>query len=275
MNKMITTVLLLTMVLSESFPQDTLRLRKYAGNLKQITISIEGKSYQFLFDTGGGETFISPAICSNLKKAPHGKQIGFRMNGERIHYQKCDSVTFELGPTEIFHSTVGVWDVMSILPKELPKIDGIISLKSFQNKIICLDLTKNLIMVETNKSSNKKTKKMTLLTSRFANGLTGNELNVFVGAKHKNVLYWFLFDSGNLDSFIYSPVTAYEWGIQSDSVSAGKRYKTDLELGAGSSEMEIVTKDIIYDGSLNYDFISKNIYLIDMIKNKVWTKSVH
>ena len=113
---------------------------------------------------------------------------------------------------------------------------------------------------------------MTLLNSRFANGLTGNELNVFLGAKHNNTLYWFLFDSGNLDSFIFSPLTAYEWGIQRDSVSAGNKYKTDVVLGAESTKTEVVTKDIIYDGSLNFEFISKKVYLIDLIKNQVWTK---
>jgi hypothetical protein len=272
MNKIFALVLLLSIVLSKSFSQDTLRLRTYVGELKQITISIEGKTYQFLFDTGGGETFISPSICSSLNKIPHGKEFGYRMNGERIHYQKCDSVTIEMGATKIFHSAVGVWDVMGILPKELPKIDGIISLKSFQNKIICLDLTHNIIIIETNKSTNKKTKEMTLLKSRFANGLTGNELIVFLGAKHNNVLYWFLFDSGNLDSFIFSPLTAYEWEIQSDSVSVGKTYTTDIALGEESEKTEVVTKEIIYDGSLNYGFISKNIYLLDMIKNRVWTK---
>ena len=70
------------------------------------------------------------------------------MNGEKIHYQKCDSVTFEVGATKIFHMTVGVWDVISILRKELSKIDDIISLKFFQNRIICLDLANNTIMVE-------------------------------------------------------------------------------------------------------------------------------
>ena len=113
---------------------------------------------------------------------------------------------------------------------------------------------------------------MTLLRSRFANGLTGNELNVFVGTKHDNALYWFLFDSGNLDSFIFSPLTAYEWGIQSDSVSVGKTYETDIVFGAESNKTEVVTKAVIYDGSLNFDFISKKVYLLDMIKNQVWTK---
>jgi len=270
MNKAMAIVLLLTTTLfSKSISQDTLGLKTYVGNLKQITISIEGKKYQFLFDTGGAETFISPAICNILKKTPHGKEFGYRMNGERIHYQICDSVTFDAGTAKIFHSTVGVWDVMSILPKELPKIDGIISLKSFDNKIICLDLTNNMIIVETNKSAHKKTKEMTLLSSRFASGLTGNELNVFVGSRHNNVLYWFLFDSGNLDSFIFSPLTAYEWGIQSDSVS-GKTYKTDIVLGVETNNTEVVTKGIIYDGALNYDIISKKVYLIDLIKNQVW-----
>jgi len=270
MNNVITILLLLIVVFSKSFSQDTLNLRTYVGNLKQITISIEGKSYQFLFDTGGGETFISHGICNRLKKAAHGKEFGYRMNGESLHYQRCDSVMFEAGNTKIFHSTVGIWDVMSILPKELPKIDGIISLKSFQNKIVCLDLINNRIIIETIKSSNKKTKGMTLLKSRFANGLTGNELNVFVGAKHNSITYWFLFDSGNLDSFIFSPLTAYAWGIQSDSISAGKSYTAEIVLGGESINTDIVTKEIIYDGALNYGFISKRVYLIDMTKNQVW-----
>jgi hypothetical protein len=44
----------------------------------------------------------------------------------------------------------------------------------------------------------------------------------------------------------------------------------NIELGVASTKANIVTKDIIYDGSLNYDFISKKVYLIDMIKNQVW-----
>jgi hypothetical protein len=43
-----------------SIAQDTIPLKKLAGNLKTIQVTIENKQYDFLFDTGGSETFISP-----------------------------------------------------------------------------------------------------------------------------------------------------------------------------------------------------------------------
>ena len=117
---------------SNMFAQDIVHLNTYFRNLKTVNIFIQGEKYNFLFDSGGGQTFISPEIAKLLNKKIYGNSTGFRMNGEIIKYQKADSVYLSLDSTELFHKTIGVWDIMSVLPKELPKIDGVISLKSFQ-----------------------------------------------------------------------------------------------------------------------------------------------
>lgn len=50
--------------------QDTIRLKSYLGNLKQIEVLIDGNPYHFLFDTCGGETFLSPDIAKAIGKKP-------------------------------------------------------------------------------------------------------------------------------------------------------------------------------------------------------------
>lgn len=120
--------------------QDTIRSKNYLGNLKKTDISIGGQPCTFLFDTGGGETLISPDIAKILNKFIYGHSTGYRMNGDRLTCRKCDSVCISLGVASIFHPTVGVWDIMSILPEGFTNIDGVISLKSFKDKIVTLDL---------------------------------------------------------------------------------------------------------------------------------------
>ncbi|HYH14270.1 MAG TPA: aspartyl protease family protein, partial [Flavisolibacter sp.] len=142
----------LAITFHHALAQDTLVLKKYVANLKKVDLMIEGQFYSFLFDTGGGETFISPEIAKRLGKPIYGQATSLRMSGEKVTYQKCDSITLKAGDINLFHSTIGVWDIMSILPTGLPKIDGVLSLKSFKDKIITLDLGKERLIVESNKS---------------------------------------------------------------------------------------------------------------------------
>jgi Aspartyl protease len=251
--------------------QDTIVLKKYFGNLKKVDLSINGKSFSFLFDTGGGETFISPEVANFLNKSVYGNSTGFRMTGEVINYQKCDSVLLKSNSAKLFHPSIGVWDVSKVLPKELPKVDGVLSLKSFADKIITLDLANDRIILETPISYQRKIKNMSLLNSRFANGHDGNELIILLGILKQRRLYWFLFDSGNLDNLLLSHTTASEWGIQCDTVTQRSELGTlTIQIGRKNFDNEASSKSLIYDGSLNYSIISKSVFLINFSKKQIW-----
>jgi len=254
-----------------AYSQDTIFLEKYVYNLKKVTVTIGSSSYSFLFDRGGGETFISPEIARRLGKTCYGNSTGFRMSGEMIRYGKTDSVSLNIGSTPINHSTIGVWDVMSILPKDLPKLDGVISLKSFHDKIVTLDLANNRIILETPPSYKKLIKNKTILQSRFANGPDGNELTIFLGIPNKNRLYWFLFDSGNLDNLFLSHNTAYEWGLQKDTLALQKELGSlSIQIGNKQIKSEASSEAIIYDGSLNFSIISSSTFIINFHTKQVW-----
>ncbi len=269
MKKIAMIIVLLAKMVVNSFSQEVVRLAKYAGNLKKMDVTIDGKRYAFLFDSGAGVTLISPAVASALGRTPYGRSVGFRMTGEKFIYQKCDRVKIKIGDKEISHDTVGVFDLMSFLPAGLPRVDGVISLKSFQNEIISVDLGASQLILENRKSALKKQKHMTPLTSRFSTGQSGGDLDVFLGAKRDNKLFWFLFDSGNLDQVRISSQTAAEWELQNEP-AIGATQKAELFFGPKADAAEVQVSDIIYDGALNYDYISKKIFLLDIIKKQVW-----
>ena len=163
---------------------------------------------------------------------------------------------------------------MSILPKEFPKIDGVISLKSFAETILTVELSKNILIIENKTSAKKAIKEKSLLTTRFANGLEGAELNIFIGIPKQNNLYWFLFDSGNSGPLLLSNESAKIWKIEKESQNDNPENNPETDFIIGDKKLKIkpFIRDIIYDGVLNFDAISKYVFTIDFKNKEVWIK---
>ncbi|WP_169472204.1 aspartyl protease family protein [Pedobacter hiemivivus] len=75
--------------------QKTIELKSYQENLHTVDVCIEGKKYNFLFDSGGAETIISPEIANKLGKKiyrhsvlPSHQQRMFRMLNQIQTIQK-------------------------------------------------------------------------------------------------------------------------------------------------------------------------------------------
>lgn len=253
------------------FAQDTLRLKKYFGNLKAVEVGIQGKQYDFLFDTGGGETFISPVVARQLNKKLYGRVTSFRMSGESIQYQKADSVSLLVGSSNIFHETIGVWDVMTLLPKGFPPVHGVLSLKTFKDSRLTLSLADNYIILETPSTLKKRVRPMHLIESRFASGMDGHDLTIFLCVPKQQHRYWLLFDSGNLNDLLLSHSTAFEWKLQSDTVQH-RNQLSEVELLIGSSIIrgKATSTSMIYDGALNFDLLKQFIFTIDFPLEKIW-----
>jgi hypothetical protein len=249
--------------------QDTIHLKKYAGNLKKIEVEIAGRSFDFLFDTGGGNTFISPSVAKQLRKQPYGQVIGYRMSGEQFTYQRCDSVLVKIGGLPFLQEETGVWDLMKILPEGLPRLDGVLSLKSFADQIITLDLANNLLILE-NPSFLGKGYNLTLLSSRFATGLAGDEVCIFLQMQHRSKKYWFLLDSGNLRDLLLSKQTAIEWGLQKDSTAADS---LAFALGDHLARAKVAVEPIIYDGVLNFATLQQFVFVLDLRRRQVWLRT--
>ena len=272
MKILIVAAVLLAASAFNAYSQETVALVKYGGNLKKIAVSIEGKPYWFLFDSGAGETIISPELARLLNKQVYGSVTGYRHTGEKFMYQLCDGVSIKIGGAAIPHETLGVYDLMSFLPKGAPKIDGVISLKTFQGRILSIDLGANKLTLETKKSAKKKERHMAPVTSRFATGPDGSQLDIFTAIRREGKLYWFLLDTGNLQPVLVSSHVARDWGLAVEPASTSTARMMDIAFGKGTDAVAFSVDDMIYDGMLSFDFISKKVLLLDLGKKQMWAE---
>ncbi|MEQ9165012.1 MAG: hypothetical protein RLO12_02045, partial [Fulvivirga sp.] len=154
------------------------------------------------------------------------------------------------------------------LPKELKRVDGVVSLKTFERNEITLDFNNNRITMETEESFKAKTRLMTQVESRFSNGLAGNDLNIFLPLTAGGRQWWFLFDSGNIADMKISKAIAPFWktGLTSDSTMSIFKY----HFAGESQQSEIYIDDIIYDGALNFHFLQSYRFAISLNRNQVF-----
>lgn len=242
--------------------QDTIILESYFRELKTINLELENQTFRFLFDAAAAQTYISPDIAQHNNIKGYGNSVIVRMHGEVLHYEKSSPFILKSAHTSFNHESAGIWDIMSILPKELPALDGVISLKTFEDHKLILDLSKNTLIVFKANSDIEGT----LLIPRFANGLEGIELNCFIGIPFNGKTYWFLFDSGNIRPVIFSKQLAAELNLEENYPNK----KVTLLLGDEKEEADYSVEDILYDGVLNFKTIANHRFLIDFPEQKIW-----
>jgi predicted aspartyl protease len=260
--------LILTFYIELATAQTEIKLMDYFRELKTVEVNIDGENYNFLFDTGGGVTVVSPQIIEKLNKEPYGYDVGFRMSGERVAFERCDSVTLAMGGIRFHQEEVAVFDLTGLLPKELKRVDGVVSLKTFERNEITLDFNNNRITIETEESFEAKTKQMTEVESRFANGLAGDDLNIFLALKANGKKWWFLFDCGNIADMKISKTIASSWKsyVPDDTTMTIFTY----HFGGKARDSNMYIDDIIYDGALNYDFLQSHQFAISLKHNQVF-----
>jgi hypothetical protein len=243
-------------------------LNPYVGRFVTVNALAGDDTLKLLFDTGGGQTFIGPDVAHHLGCIPSGRSVGFRMTGEMLESRYCHDISLSINGVSFHHESIGVWDINNVLPKDLPRLDGILSLKTFLNQPFTIDLSSKRLILETRESLEDRTNTMTRLESRVATGTDGSELTLFLRGKIRDY-GWFLFDSGNLDVVLVSQHLANN--NLNDSTASSGIWESELQLkNLSSVPTRFKTREIIYDGALSEEFIRKWVFTFDLSINAVW-----
>ena len=243
------------------------------GKAPTIDVQIGGKTYPFLFDTGGGITTISPAIAKEIGCAPFGQITGWNAGGTRLDFKRCDDVDLKLGNYQTRVNT-GLFEIMTFFSPDTKEIGGIVALQTFADKILTIDLTGNRLTVETEKSFAERIKDMKPLESRFGSQGAGAVIDIFVAANTPKGKIWMEFDTGNFSTMLFAPHAQEMLGINFDAPNRAKMTKpVKLDVvGLGTIEMPGRERNMIYDGMLNYETISKWTVTIDLRNGRMWAK---
>jgi len=241
-------------------------LAPYIGRLVTINAVIGQDTARLIFDTGGGQTVISPRIAQGIGCTPSGRSVGFRMTGEKVESPVCSDLTLSIEGVAFTDPSVGVWDVQKLLPEGVPPVDGVLALKTLATQPFTLRLAEGRLTLETDASFERQVAGMHQLRTRIATGPSGAELTVFVRGATSDT-GWFLIDSGNLDVV---QVAAHMAGAHP---SEGGTWEAPLTLdGVPTVQATFRTGDIIYDGVLSEGFLRQWTLAFDLSDSAVWAE---
>lgn len=266
--------------ISEELPSRSteITLEKYMSNLRTVKTQIGSDTFSFIFDTGGGLTIITPELADKMGCTPFGRITVFRMTGERIDVQRCGEVKFDVNGIPILIEAT-IFDIMSLLPKDWPKIGGLLSLDTFGNHTITLDLSRNRMIVETEDSLKDRITTMRPINMRVNHQTGGWGLDVFVEVEAPKGSLWFELDTGNMSEVFLAPHAIEQLGITVPTVDKGTIdsdsdvFETTLNIeGLKPLNVKARRQDLIYDGVLNAATIEKLVLTLDLSNGKMWAK---
>lgn len=237
-------------------------LRGYVGALKTIDVVIDGRPARLLFDTGAGVTSVTPRFAQEIGCAPWGQITAFRMNGDRVSFQRCGHSQVSINGFEA-QRDLFVFDLNAVLPEGLPPIDGIAGLDLFDGETVTLVHGLSALRVESVRSQRRVTRGLRAGRIRLAREASGAGLTVFTPVHTARGDLWLLVDSGNLSGLRLS-------GSARDALgSVG-----DIAVGVdGAAPVEVhpeIVADLIYDGALNAEFIAAHDLTLDLACQRAW-----
>lgn len=245
--------------------QTTIPLRPYLEVLRTVPVVIGGDTLDFLLDTGGGLTVITPAVAERIGCAPTGRATGFRMRGEKVTMPTCDGLALTLGGRSIT-TEAAIFDLMSLIGPDHPPVAGMVSLRTLAGQAVTLDLAAGTLVLETPGSLRRRTRAMTPLAVRLANGPAGDALDLMVGVGSGGHTLWFLWDSGHIGPVFLAPHTPGLLGLDTTAVR-----NVALALAPGRAPATpYAIRDIIFDGVLGAPLIARAKWTLDLATGRGW-----
>jgi hypothetical protein len=226
------------------------------------------------FDTGAGIHILSNKLFRQLQVTPAGRLTGFRMDGKRLDFDVYQVASISVGPCREENPYVVTWDVLDSLG-----IDGVLSIKLFENRPVSLDLKNNQLVLETDETLSlleTKGKIVGLETQRYRDKsldifveFVGNdsipiEMELDTGSGKNTFLDSRLMQSlgidstsANLEVHPLEADTAYYATLGSLSLRDAPRIRAD-------SVKVHFKKGLIYDGVIGIDFWKGRQVTIDI-----------
>lgn len=233
-----------------------------------MNVDIGGRTRKFIFDTGGGLSFVSKPVADAIRCTPWGRITGYNMFGHRGDGPRCDNVTFGIGGQRYTAPTAGIIDLGKLNPLD-SALDGLIALDIFAGKTITLDLGGGHVIVESDASKAERIRDMKPWPIHLNREVEGMALTVHAAVPTTKGTLWMELDSGNGGTILVSRPVAELVGL--DSAVRGKQSADFAVLrGVRVRSDDAMTPDMIFDGNLGMPFLRDWIVTVDLEHGKAW-----
>jgi hypothetical protein len=249
-------------------PQPTVLKMEQFRRSVALRVEVGGKERLFQFDTGGGNSFISPEIAKELKCEKGARVVGFRMTGDKLEAPRCDDVALNIGGQRFIVPTAGVYQVGEFNAKGVT-VDGLLALDVFEGKTITMDFAGLRLIVETPESAAARVAGATELPARLIREMGGYALAIDIQVPSKFGHLGFQLDSGNGGTILVAKPYAAAFGFDPDK---GPRMGS-IPIGKGiEASGFIMPAGITLDGNLGMPFLKNYVVTVDLEKGRLWLK---
>lgn len=233
-----------------------------------VRVEVGGKERLFQFDTGGGNTFISPEIAKELNCEKGARVVGFRMTGDKLEAPRCDDVALKIGGHTFTAPTAGVYQVGEFNAKGVT-VDGLLALDVFEGKTITMDFAGQRLIIETPKSAAARIVGATEFPARLVREMGGYSLCIEIQVPSKMGHLGFQIDSGNGGTLLIAKPYAAAFGFDPDK--GPKMGSFPIGKGIEASGF-VMPAGITLDGNLGMPFLKNYVVTLDLAKGRVWLK---
>lgn len=257
-----------TLAAGAAWAEQPMALKPLRERLRTIEVTINGHTSDFLFDTGGGITTITPAFAQKIGCTPWGRITGHRMFGDRLDMQRCDGVTVQAQGVRFDPTTLAVFDPTPLLAPGATAPDGTLAMDVFKDRVVTLDVAGNRLTIEDEASLARRIEGATELPMRVSREVWG--VDPYVGVDTEQGRLWMLLDSGAGGVLLIAKDNAAVFGLSPDA-EGPQPLKFDLAPGV-PVEGPAVTPDMILLGNLGMPFMKDYVLTMDFPNQRLWVK---
>ena len=236
------------------------------GELFTTTVNVAGAPRRFLVDTGGGITVFSPELAALSGCRLGGPITGFRMSGERMDAPRCEGATVGVAGWASRPHTVMVLDINHLLPPDWPRVDGLLSLASFQGQTVTVDLGGKRLVVDGPLPSGARS-----VRARFERSMAGLSLVAFVASQHPTADVWLEVDTGSTSALIIRDAMAPLLGLTAPVASQGTTASLHIDSGP-PVQTPVVVESLIFDGNIGLGTLRDWALTFDLANERMWVR---
>jgi hypothetical protein len=246
-----------------------IKLERFRKALWKVHVNVKGKEGDFLFDTGGGITLFSEEFLKGIDCKFWGRFTGYNMFGKKGGGPYCSDVQLTAGGVALTPVNMGKMSFDGMFPGDKAP-DGLLSLDSFDGKVITIDQKAATITLETEKSLKTRMRKMKEFPLRVSRECSGRCLSAFLGVKTPDGMTWLNLDTGAGGVSLISKEYAPSFGLGPEE--RGQSLDFSIAPNIKISGPVMVT-EMIMDGNLGQPFLANYVITLDLKNSRAWLGS--
>ncbi|HEY5822987.1 MAG TPA: retropepsin-like aspartic protease [Cyclobacteriaceae bacterium] len=209
-----------------------------------IHARINGVEGNFIFDTGAGLNMMTRKFANKISELRKLDSFytGHRATGEAIQVDLWETESFQVGSFRVNKQ------IFSILDMDFP-VDGLISLKSFEQTPITVDYRNKMIWIETTKTMAQRLKQGQSIPIQLSDH-RGWSLDIFLFVRLNNQLTLQLCLDSGAGSDVYRFSANHMSALQVDSLQVKHKFKPSIfNSGTGNNYYFTTLKELSIPGT--------------------------